>query len=86
MFVVELSFTDHPARLELRPRHRELLAELHERGEVRDAGPFVDGSGSMVFFTTSRERVDEVLAADPYYAAEGVTVVSVRELTSLFEN
>ena len=38
----------------------------------------------MVVFTTTRERVDAALAADPYYSAEGVTVVSVRELTPLF--
>jgi hypothetical protein len=84
MVVVELAFTDSPARLELRPRHREILAELHAAGEVLLAGPFDDGSGSMVVFTTTRARVDEVLATDPYYAADGVTVVGVRELTPLF--
>ena len=86
MFVVELSFSGHPARLELRPRHRELLAELHDRGEVLDAGPFPDGTGSLVIFTTTRERVDEALAADPYFAAEGVAVVSIRELTPLIRD
>lgn len=40
----------------------------------------------MVVFTTARERVDEVLARDPYYAAEGVTVASIPDLTSLFPN
>lgn len=84
MVVVELAFTDHPARLELRPRHREILAELHEAGEVLLAGPFADESGSMVVFTADRGRVDEVLASDPYYSAEGVSVVAVRELTPLF--
>ena len=48
------------------------------------AGPFDDGSGSMVVFTTSRDRVDEVLKMDPYYSVDGVTVVGVRELTPLF--
>jgi uncharacterized protein YciI len=84
MVVVELAFTDNPARLELRPRHRELLTELHAAGEVMVAGPFDDGSGSMVVFTTSRDRVDEVLKMDPYYSVDGVTVVGVRELTPLF--
>ena len=84
MVVVELAFTDNPARLELRPRHREILTELHAAGEVLVAGPFDDGSGSMVVFTTSRERVDEVLKMDPYYSVDGVTVVGVRELTPLF--
>lgn len=84
MVVVELSFTDSPARLALRPRHREILTQLHAEGDVALAGPFDDGSGSMVVFSTDRGRVDEVLASDPYYVSEGVTVVSIRELTSLF--
>jgi uncharacterized protein YciI len=84
MVVVELAFSDHPTRLELRPRHRQILAELHSAGEVVVAGPFDDGSGSLVVFTTSRERVDEVLRMDPYYSADGVTIVAVRELTPLF--
>lgn len=87
MFVVELRFTDlsdKAPRLALRPRHRELLTALHDAGEVLEAGPFADGSGSMVVFTTTRERVDEALAADPYFAAEGVEVASIRELTPLF--
>ncbi len=84
MVVVELTFTDHPARLALRPRHREILTQLYADGEVALAGPFDDGTGSMVVFTTDRGRVDEVLASDPYYSAEGVTVASIRELTSLF--
>ncbi len=84
MFIVELSFSDHPARLELRPRHRELLAELHQGGELLTAGPLTDGSGSVMLLTTTRERVDEILAGDPYYSAEGVNVEAVREMTPLF--
>ena len=84
MFVVELAFTDHPSRLELRPRHRELLTELHEAGELLDAGPFEDNSGSMCLFTTTRERVDAALAADPYFSCAGVRLVAIRELTTLF--
>lgn len=84
MFIVELSFRDHPARLALRPRHRELLAKLHEGGELLTAGPLADGSGSVMLLTTTRERVDEILAADPYYSAEGVSVEAVREMTPLF--
>jgi uncharacterized protein YciI len=84
MVVVELAFTDNTARLALRPRHRELLGELYDRGEVALAGPFDDGSGSMVVFTAARDRVEEALSADPYYSAEGVTVVSMRELTPLY--
>ncbi len=87
MVVVELAFTDRSEeaeRLPLRPRHRGILARLHADGEVLLAGSFDDAAGSMVVFTTSRERVDEVLASDPYYSAAGVTVSSIRELTALF--
>lgn len=84
MVVVELTFSDDPARLALRPRHREILTRLHAEGEVALAGPFDDGAGSMVVFTTTRARVDDVLASDPYYSAQGVTITSIRELTSLF--
>ncbi len=84
MVIVELAFSDNPARLELRPAHRERLTRLYDGGEVLQAGPFADGGGSMIMFTTSRARVDEALTDDPYYSADGVTVTSIRELTTLF--
>ena len=87
MVVVELEFTDRTEtapRLSLRARHRETLAQLYAGAEVALAGPFDDGSGSMVVFTADRARVDEVLASDPYYSAEGVTVSAIRELAALF--
>lgn len=86
MFVVELAFTDHPARLDLRPHHRELLAGLHVEGEVVAAGPFPDQSGAVLVFDASRERVDEILAEDPYYSAEGVSVVAIREFDPVVGN
>ena len=86
LVVVELEFTDRSEtapRMALRPRHREILSERYAAGEVMLAGPFDDGSGSMVVFSASRARVDEILASDPYYSAGGVTIASVRELTTL---
>ncbi|ERG64154.1 hypothetical protein L332_06755 [Agrococcus pavilionensis RW1] len=79
MIAVIASFTDDPARLELRPRHRERLVELHEQGLVVAAGPFGDQSGSLVLFDT--DDLDEVRAAidaDPYYSAPGVTVETIQ--------
>ncbi len=86
MFVVELAFDGNPARLALRPAHRETLSALHAAGEVLVAGPLTDGSGAVVVLATTRERVDEILAEDPYYGAEGVTVSSIREITSVLED
>lgn len=77
MIAVILSFSDDPARLELRPRHRELLGGLHERGILVAAGPFEDQTGALLVFDTDDEaEVDAALAEDPYYAAPGVTIVS----------
>lgn len=84
MIVVECAFNDHPSRLELRPRHRELLAELKEQGVLVDAGPFPDGTGSICVFSADQKRVDEALAADPYFSCEGVRVVAVRQVDALF--
>ncbi|MCR8671875.1 YciI family protein [Agrococcus sp. HG114] len=79
MIAVIASFTDDPARLELRPRHRELLAELHEQGLVVAAGPFGDQSGSLVLFATDDvAEVKAALARDPYYQAPGVTIEKIQ--------
>ncbi|WBB65989.1 YciI family protein [Micromonospora sp. WMMD812] len=80
MFCVELSFTDNdPRRLAIRPAHRERLRALFEQGEILASGPWQDDSGALLIFTVDRERLDQILAEDPYYTAPGVEVVSVRE-------
>ena len=62
MIAVILSFSDDPARLELRPRHRELLGEMHEQGLLVAAGPFADQSGALLLFAT--DDVAEVKTAE----------------------
>jgi uncharacterized protein YciI len=82
MIAVILSFSDDPARLELRPRHRELLAQLHEEGLVLAAGPFGDQSGALVLFTTDDvAEVKAALARDPYYQAPGVQITKIQPWT-----
>jgi uncharacterized protein YciI len=79
MYVVELKYDDNPARLEARPAHRELLAELRERGVVRAAGPFDDGTGAMLIFDVATEdEVDALMAEDPYYRSPGLSIVNKR--------
>jgi uncharacterized protein YciI len=80
MYAVQLAFSDDSARLGLRPAHRERLAGLAADGHLLAAGPWSDDSGALlVFVVDSRESLDEILAADPYYSAAGVTVTSVQE-------
>ena len=66
MIAVILSFSDDPARLELRPRHRELLGELHAEGLLVAAGPFGDQSGALLLFASDDvAAVKSALARDP---------------------
>jgi uncharacterized protein len=79
MWIVTLSFDDNPGRLALRPAHRERLSALHAAGRVRMAGPYADGTGALIVYEApDRATLDDLLAADPYYTAPGVTV-HVRE-------
>ena len=79
MYAVQLAFSDDPARLELRPAHRERLAALASDGELLAAGPWSDDSGALlVFVVDDRDQLDAIMAEDPYYSAPGVSV-SVQE-------
>jgi uncharacterized protein YciI len=80
MYAVTLSFSDDPARLELRPAHRERLAALAADGKILASGPWTDESGALlVFLVDTREEIDAIIAADAYFAAPGVTVTGVHE-------
>jgi uncharacterized protein YciI len=80
MYAVQLSFSDNPGRLEHRPAHRETLAGLADDGHLLAAGPWSDESGALlVFLVDTRQEVDEIIAADPYYSAPGVEVAGVHE-------
>jgi uncharacterized protein YciI len=80
MFVVELEFSDDPARLALRPQHRERLGLLHASGQLAMGGPWADESGSMLLFDVADEKaVQEILDQDPYYRTGGVTIRGIRE-------
>ena len=80
MYAVQLAFSDDATRLAVRPAHRERLAALAAEGRLLAAGPWSDDSGALlVFVVDSRESLDTILAADPYYSAPGVTVTSVQE-------
>ena len=80
MFILEIATADTPERLAARPAHREGLAKLHAEGKLPMAGPLADGSASVVIFdVATREDVEALMAADPYYASKGVELKSIRE-------
>jgi uncharacterized protein len=78
MHVLELAFAHDERRLAARPAHRERLDRLHAEGRLVIAGPWDDDSGALLIFRTDERGMREILAADPYYATPGVTVVSCR--------
>jgi uncharacterized protein YciI len=80
MYAVQLAFSDDPARFAERPSHRERLAGLAADGQLLAAGPWIDDTGALLVFNVdSREALDSIMAADPYYSTPGVTVASLRE-------
>lgn len=80
MFVLQLTYDDNPERLALRPAHRERMAALNAAGKVVAAGPWTDGSGALLVLRVDTiEQAQEIVDADPYYRAPGVTISGLRE-------
>lgn len=79
VIILELEFTDDPRRLAARPAHRERLLALHAAGTLVLAGPWADDTGAVLVFDAARDEVERIVSDDPYYAAPGVRVRSVRE-------
>jgi uncharacterized protein YciI len=84
MYVIELSFDGDPRRLNARPAHRERVARLHAEGKLVAAGPWDDDSGALLVFDVDESGIAEIIEADDYYRAPGVTVVSVRPWQPIF--
>ncbi|MFT3901476.1 MAG: YciI family protein [Gordonia sp. (in: high G+C Gram-positive bacteria)] len=86
-FAVEYTYAPDRAavRDEHRPAHRQWLGDGHERGIVRMAGPFVDGSGAWIMVAADDERgVRDFLAGDPFAAVDGIAAVRIHEWLNVF--
>lgn len=85
LFALQLKFTDNDRRLEVRPAHREYLTELHTAGKLHAAGPFTDQSGALLIYDVADEaEVRDILAKDPYTAADVYEIASLQEWQKLF--
>lgn len=80
-FTVETRYTEDRDRLlATRPRHREYLEGLVERGQVLAGGPFADDSGGLaVYQVDDAAELDRLLAADPYTVDDVAAQRIVRE-------
>lgn len=81
LFAVELVYgDDREARLAVRPKHREYLRGLAADGIVRVAGPWADDTGALIVYQVAdQDELRDVLAADPYTAAQVVASTTIRE-------
>jgi uncharacterized protein YciI len=85
LFAFQLKFTDPDRRLEVMPSHREYLAELYAAGKLHAAGPFTDQSGALLIYDVADEaEVRELIANDPYTAADVYEVVTLLEWEKRF--
>lgn len=79
-YVLQLAFDkDNERRLAIRPRHREYLRVLLERGKLHTAGPWADDGGALIIYEVTDEvEARALLADDPYVEADVVTPVALR--------
>lgn len=78
-YLVEIRYV--PGKVaDVRPRHREFLTELAQRGTVAIAGPLADDTGGVVLIQAENEdALHEIIDTDPYYTDGVVAERSVRE-------
>jgi uncharacterized protein len=85
LFALTLKFTDPERRLEVMPTHREYLDELYAAGKLHAAGPFTDATGALLIYDVADEtEVREVIANDPYTAADVYEIVTLQEWEKRF--
>ncbi|MEY9939124.1 YciI family protein [Streptacidiphilus sp. MAP5-3] len=80
-FVVEFEYSvDREGRQELHPAHAANLYDLAERGVLLLGGPLADvNAGLLVYEVEGRERLDQLLAEEPYVKGGIVARTRVRE-------
>ena len=72
-------------RPSLRPAHLENLRPYVESGKVRLAGPFTDGSGSLIVIEVENEKEAVELAhRDPYVTGGVFERVEVKPFRQVF--
>ncbi len=68
-FAAIIEYIQDKAKIaEIRPIHRQYLAELRQRNQLVVAGPFIDDSGGLIIYEApSREEAETLLQADPFH-------------------
>ena len=85
LFALQLKFTDPERRMEVRPAHREYLAELKEAGKLITAGPFADQTGALLIYDVADEaELRDILTKDPYTTADVYEIITLAEWQTAF--
>jgi len=72
-------------RLKIRPAHLENLRPLVRAGKVRIAGPFTDGTGSLIVVDMESEAEARAFAESDPYTTRGVFArVEVKAFRQVF--
>lgn len=81
LFAVTLEFSDDVERRgEVRPAHRQYLAQLLEAGKLHESGPFTDDSGALLIYDAADiADVQEMLSNDPYTPAGIIVGATIKE-------
>jgi uncharacterized protein YciI len=84
-FAVELVYGENrDERLAVRPKHREYLSSLAERGVLLASGPYADDTGALLVYEAADEaELKSVIAADPYTSAHVIAETRVHEWKTL---
>jgi uncharacterized protein YciI len=70
---------------EIRPTHREFLAELLEEGVLLASGPMVDTNGALLILrANSVEEVSNLLNTDPFDIAGFIGERTITEWNPVF--
>lgn len=85
-FAVEYTYGASKEQLaEIRPAHREYLANLYDTGALLASGPIGDFVGALILVKAhSVEAVVELLDRDPFDIAGFISERSIREWTQVF--
>lgn len=82
-YLVEITY-DLEKMPEVRPRHREFLTGLAEKGDVAFAGPLGDGTGGITLYRADdEEALLEIIDQDPYHLEGAAAKRTVREYKPL---
>ena len=82
IFAVEYVYNpdQNELRAQHRPEHREWLEELVEQGRVLASGPFADGSGALLVFTSDTEAdLNQLVSQDPFAREGAISAVKTVE-------